>query len=196
MSQSNIEENKNLTYDVTCNSIANMSDALDIWVKFIGHFSAEDMDFLNELSSVSIRSMDSDKLEKYIAIKERMEVSKLIEKYKKKECTKEEHDKVFNYMQRTSLKALVNKSVSEHEALQVYLFLKSLETEEDLERYISYNDINYDRLSIYDAYILFQAKEKLYNLKQKELNEIIKLNEIDKEKSLEKSLSKNINNRV
>lgn len=58
------------------------------------------------------------------------------------------------------------------------LILNDLITIEDLRTYIKFKEKDYVELSIYDAYILFYAKEKLFNVEQIEFNEKIRNEQI------------------
>ena len=177
-----------LSYPVSCDSYANVSNALEIWIKFTSYFSKEEIEYINELNQLPIYLILADKIQKYLKIREKMELSKLLIKYKNRKCTQEEHDKVVDYMQNTSLRNLVNSRVSEEEKEKVSLFLNDFETIGDLKKYIESKDNDYTELSIHDAYILFYAKEKLYNIEQSELNDKIRNEKIEKASSLKKSL--------
>lgn len=96
-------------------------------------FSKEEIEYINELNQLPIYLIQADKIQKYLKIRERMELSKLLIKYKNRKCTQEEHDKVVDYMQNTSLSNLVNSRVSEEEKKKVSLFLNDFETIEDLK---------------------------------------------------------------
>ena len=122
-----------LSYPVSCDSYANVSNALEIWIKFTSYFSKEEIEYINELNQLPIYLIQADKIQKYLKIRERMELSKLLIKYKNRKCTQEEHDKVVDYMQNTSLRNLVNSRVSEEEKKKVSLFLNDFETIEDLK---------------------------------------------------------------
>lgn len=179
-----------LSYPVSCDSYANVSNALEIWIKFTSYFSKEEIEYINELNQLPIYLIQADKIQKYLKIRERMELSKLLIKYKNRKCTQEEHDKVVDYMQNTSLRILVNSRVSEEEKKKVSLFLNDFETIGYLKKYIESKGNDYTELSIYDAYILFYAKEKLYNIEQSELNDKIRNEKIERASSLKKSLTK------
>lgn len=182
-----IPDNTNLSYPVSCDSYANVRNALEIWIKFTG-LSKEEIDYINELNQFPIYLIDVDKIKKYLRIRERIEISKLLIKYKNKDCTQEEHDKVLDYMHNTSLRNLVNSRLSEEEKKKVRLILNDFETIDDLKKYIESKDNDYTELNIYDAYILFYAKEKLYSIEQIELNDKIRNEQIERASNLKKSL--------
>lgn len=46
----------------------------------------------------------------------------------------------------------------------------------------------YEDLSIYEAYVLFEAKERLYYLEQKEINEKIRHEQLERAANLKKNL--------
>lgn len=179
-----------LLYPVSCDSYANDSNALEVWIKFTSYFSKEEIDYINELNQFPIYLIQVDKIQKYLKIRERMELSKLLIKYENRDCTQDEHDKVVDYMQNTSLSNLVNSRVSEEEKEKASLFISGFETKDDLKKYIESKDDNYTELSIQYAYILFYAKEKLYNIRQSELNDKIKNGQIERNLSLKKSLAR------
>ena len=122
-----------LSYPVSCDSYANLSNVLEIWIKFTSYLSKEEFEYINELNQLPIYLIQTDKIQKYLKIREKMELSKLLIKYKNRKCTQEEHDKVVYYMKNTSLKNLVNSRVSEEEKKKVSLFLNDFETIEDLK---------------------------------------------------------------
>ena len=167
-----------LSYCVSCDSYANISNALNVWIKFTGYFSEEEIAYINELDQIPLYLIEIDKIKIYWKLRERMELYKLLLKYKNKDCTPEEHDKVVAYMHNTSLRNLVNNSVSEEEKKRASLILNDLITIEDLRTYIKFKEKDYVELSIYDAYILFYAKEKLFNIEQIEFNEKIRNEQI------------------
>lgn len=183
-----------LLYPVSCDSYPNISNALEIWIKFTSNFSKKEIDYINELNQFPINLIQVDKIQKYSKIREKMELSKLLVKYKNRDCTQEEHDKVVNYMHNTSLSNLVNSRVSEEEKGKASLILNDFETIEDLKKYIESKENDYTELSIYDAYVLFYAKEKLYNIKQSELNDKIKNEQKERISNLKRSLTRDYGN--
>lgn len=179
-----------LSYLVSCDSYANISNALEIWIKFTSYFSKEEVEYVNKFDEIPIDLIQVDELEKYLEIKKRMKLSKLLIKYKSRDCTQIEHDVVLDYMNNTSLTELVNSRLTEEEKNNAYSFLGNLETKSDLKKYIESKNGNYTELSIYDAYILYIAKEKLYNMRQSELNKKIRNDQIERGANLKKNLIK------
>lgn len=190
MSKFVVPKTLTLLYPVLCDSYPNINNALEIWIKFTSNFSKEEIDYINELEQFPINLIQVDKVQKYLKIRERMELSKLLIKYKNRECTQEEHDKVVDYMHNTSLRNLVNSMVSEEVKEEVSLILDEFKTISDLKKYIESKDEYYTELSIYDAYVLFYAKERLYNIEQSDLNDEIKNKQIGRTISLKKSLAR------
>lgn len=155
---------------ITCDSDANVHNALEIWIKFTGSFSETEIEFINELNQFPIYLIQVDKIKKYLEIRQRMELHKALINYRNDECTEEEINKIINYIQNTSLRNLVDSRISEEEKKTASLIINELVMIDDLKKYIESKDNNYTELSIYDAYILFHAKEKLYNIEQIELS--------------------------
>ncbi len=87
-----------------------------------------------------------------------------------------------------------NSRVSEEEKGKAFLILNDFETIEDLKKYIESKENDYTELSIYDAYVLFYAKEKLYNIKQSELNDKIKNEQKERISNLKRSLTRDYGN--
>jgi hypothetical protein len=126
-------------------------------------------------------------MEKYHNIKKQMVTSELLVKYKNKECTQEEHNQVVEFMH-TSLKEFVRSRLTEEELDSANIFIKTLEAKEQLQKYIDSQEANYMDLSIYNAYVLFIAKEKLYYLQQEATNEKIRSEQVERAIKLKKSL--------
>lgn len=190
MSKIIIPKSVTLSYPVICDSYPNISNALEIWIKFTSIFSEEEINYINELNQTPLSLMQTDKIQEYLKIRERMELSKLLIKYKNRECTQEEHDRVVIFMRSTSLKSLVNSMISEEVKNEVSLILDELRTVDDLKRYIASKDGCYTELSIRDAYTLFSAKERLYNLEQSDLNNQIKNKQTANAINLKRSMIK------
>ena len=175
-----------MDYPVKSDSEANLNNALDIWLKFTSSLKSEELLFVGNIKNKKISKLSFEDVQKFNRIKEQLEMSKLFVKYKKKECTKEEHDKVSNYMN-NSLRDFVKSRVSEEEIESANEFVDEL-SKKSLEEFIRINQAKYSELDIYDAYVLFIAKERLHQLFQKEANQIILNDRMEKQIRLENGL--------
>ena len=122
-------------------------------------------------------------------IKKQIEISKLLLKYKEKQCTKEEYDQVVEFMH-TSLKNFVDNRITDEEKSMAKLIVSNLTTKQDLKEYIESNEGRYDSLNILTAYTLFIVKEKLYNIDHNELNKKIIIEKRNRELNLIRSLAR------
>ena len=174
--------NDNLSYLTISDSYAN-DNTLDIWIKFTEHLKQDELLLINK----DISSLSQLELDKYNSIKKQLNMSLLFRKYKNKECTKEEHDFVLSYMH-NSLKSFVKNRMTNEEQSSAYSFISTLSKDEIIE-YINQKEEKYDELSAYEAYVLFIAKEQLYNKEQTEYN---KKREQEELKIILKRKNKNI----
>lgn len=179
-----------LSYPVISDSYANLKNALDIWIKFTSYLKPEEILLLEQLENKNTNSNETEELDEYLRIKKQLKVSKLLLKYKNKECNKEEHDYVLNFM-RTSLKSFIQSRLTNEEQELSFRFISELETNDKLKEYVELHQKEpYEKLSIYNSYVLFNAKERLYYLEQKQLNEKITNAQIKNSINLRKNLVK------
>ena len=142
------------------------------------------------MENKNTNSIETEELDEYLRIKKQLKVSKLLLKYKNKECNKEEHDYVLNFM-RTSLKSFIQSRLTNEEQELSFRFISELETNDKLKEYVELHQKEpYEKLSIYNSYVLFNAKERLYYLEQKQLNEKITNAQIKNSINLRKNLVK------
>lgn len=106
-------ENK-LLYPVSSLSNANIDHTLDEWIRFLSYVSPDDEIFLNKLNGKSLEQITTDEIKRYLKIKEQKIMADLFIKYKNKDCTKKEHDSVYEYM-RNSLKDFMRSKLTEDE---------------------------------------------------------------------------------
>lgn len=184
-----IKNNTNLNYVIKSDSFANANNAIDIWIKFTKSLNQEEIQFLNEVKSKPIDTLSSDEIDMYNKIKEQLEVSNLLLKYKNKDCTKKEHDLVSKFMDK-SLSRYVKSKVSKEEQEEADLFIEELLNEDKIQDYIDIKEEEYDELNVYDAYVLFMAKEKMYEKNSKELNDKILNDQKERAFNLRKSLKR------
>ena len=183
-----------LYYLVISDSCANMSNALDIWIKFTSYISPDDLLFIDEIQNKKVASYSEKEFDRYYKLKKQIEMSKLLLKYKQQECNEDEYDKVVEFM-KTSLREYVRSKVTDEEMISASKFVDNLYNAGTLEEYIDIKQKKYDKLDIYEAYVLFTAKERLYDIKQKELNERILSESKEEYNHLIKKLARDYGNR-
>jgi hypothetical protein len=182
-----IHNESTLLYPIISDSYANIDNALDIWMKFTSYLKPEELLFIDELKDKNISSISQSEMDKYNNIRKQIVTSELLVKYKNKECTQEEHNQVVEFMH-TYLKKFIKSRLTEEALDSANIFIETLETEEQLKKYINLQEVNYMDLNIYNAYVLFIAKEKLYYLQQKSINEKIRSEQFERAISLKRSL--------
>ena len=77
----------------------------------------------------------------------------------------------------SSLSKFVKSKLTEDEMKLASEYISKLEEKNQLKDYIETQQKIYESLNIYDAYILFEAKEKLYRIEQKKLTKKIEHNQ-------------------
>lgn len=167
---------KELPYAVSYDSYANGDNAIDIWIKFAKYLKPEELMLLEEIKEKDLDSISQNELSKYQKIKKQIAISKLLPKYKNKECTEEEHNQVVEFMN-SSLSKFVKSKLTEDEMKLASEYISKLEEKNQLKDYIETQQKIYESLNVYDAYILFEAKEKLYRIEQKKLTKKIEHNQ-------------------
>lgn len=182
-----INENRSLFYEVISDSFANLDNALDIWIKFTKYLRPDEIDFLEKLKDKKLDSISQDEMDEYSGIKKQLTISKLLLKYKDKKCSREEHDQVVEFMH-TSLKSFVKSRLTDEEIELATKYISKLEREEKLKDYIETKQEKYESLNVYDAYILFMSKERLYSLESKKTSEKIRSNQVERTSNLRKNL--------
>lgn len=178
-----------LSYPIISDSFANINNALDIWIKFTSYLKPEELLLMHELSNKEISSFSQYEMDEYYRIKKQIEISKLLLKYKEKQCTKEEYDQVVEFMH-ASLKNFVDNRITDEEKSMAKIIVSNLTTKQDLKEYIESNEGRYDSLNILTAYTLFIVKEKLYNIEHNELNKKIIIEKRNRELNLIRSLAR------
>lgn len=181
--------NNILLYPIKSDSLANLHNALEIWIKFSKHLKPEEISLLKELDQIPISLVSRKNIEKYLEIKKQIDMSELLIKYKNRTCTCEEHEQVSEYLNQ-SLKKFVKNRLTEEELKLSNKCISKLETKQQLQEYIDANENNYEKLSICEAYTLFRAKEKKYRMNEQQLNEDIKNNQLENCNRLRKSLAR------
>lgn len=176
-----------LYYPVKCDSEANINNALDIWMKFSNYLTTEELLFMDGLKNKELNAFSQTELDKYHRIKKQLDFSNLLLKYKNKSCTREEHNFVSQFMN-TSLKEFVKSKVTKEQQESSKRIISNLFEKKELEQYIELQQEQYDALSIYEAYVLFIAKEKKYNEIQKETTEKIRNEQLEGAIRLRKNL--------
>ena len=157
------------------------------WEKFASYLKDDEIIFLERIKSSDITTLSVSDLEKYNKIKNQIEVSKLIGKYSNQSCTNEEHDLVYNFVNK-SLNDFMEDRMSEEEKVNARLFASSLKTKEELENYINDKESKYDELSAYEAYELYVVKTRHYAITTCENNEKNRIETLQRERNLRRKL--------
>lgn len=180
---------EDFSYVTITDSYAN-KNTLDIYIKFMSCLEDDELKFLESLKGKDIFSLSQIDLDKYYRIRTQLNMTELFKKYKNRECTKEEHDRVIEYMKNNPLKNFVRSKISFNDKYKAQKFIENLsnESKESSKNYIELQESKYDELSIYDSYVLFELKEYLYSIEQNELNDRIRKESLEREKKLRKSL--------
>ena len=151
---------------------ANLDNPIDIWIKFTSYLKPDEAILLENKDVNSIQKNE------YLRIKKQLMISRLLLKYKNKDCSKEEYDLVTNYMNSTSLQSLIQTKLTKEE---IEYFIKE---------YIESQQKKFEELSAYESYVLLKAKEKIYNLKQRKVKEQIRIEQVRRTDNLIKGLTR------
>lgn len=180
-----------LSYLVKSRSNANLDTLLDDWIKFLSYVKPDELSFLNEIEKKSPTCLTDLELEKYLKIKNQQLICKLFIKYKNKNCTKEEHNQVFNYMDNNIEKYMCERLTKEEieYADEKLIDFRNL-SQSDLQQYIDKQMINYNNLTLFDIYILYKVREIKYNKSSLEFFEKNRDEQLERHISLKKSLIK------
>lgn len=178
-----------LLYPVKSDSLANVDNTLNEWIRFSSYIKPEELLFLNKLNNKAIEQLTTDEIEKYYKLKKLKGMSGLFIKYKNRNCSKEEHDRVVEYMD-NSLKCFMRERLTEEEFEQSYKLLSQFSRMSlvELDEYIDKQMINYENLTLLEAYILYQVKEIKYCKQNREQDEKFRNDQIEITNALKRSL--------
>lgn len=184
-----VDSNK-LLYVVKRSSFGVRIDVLDEWIKWLSYVNDDDEKYLSE-NNKSLKEMSLEELKKYQDIQSQLLMCELFKKYSKKQCSKEEHDIVYNYMN-NSIIDLMNTKINDQEREEIEKILKHLKKQSivDVEGFIELKLKNYKELSKVDAYVLHFISIYNYDRICDQKSEEIKQNSNKKNMSLRKSLIK------
>lgn len=184
-----VDSNK-LLYAVKCSSFGVRIDVLDEWIKWLSYVNDDDEKYLSE-NNKSLKEMSLEELKKYQDIQSQLLMCELFKKYSKKQCSKEEHDIVYNYMN-NSIIDLMNTKINDQEREEIEKNLKRLKKQSivDVEGFIELKLKNYKELSKVDAYVLHFISIYNYDRICNQKSEEIKQNSNKRNMSLRKSLIK------
>lgn len=184
-----VDSNK-LLYAVKCSSFGVRIDVLDEWIKWLSYVNDDDEKYLSE-NNKSLKEMSLEELKKYQDIQSQLLMCELFKKYSKKQCSKEEHDIVYNYMN-NSIIDLMNTKINDQEREEIEKNLKHLKKQSivDVEGFIELKLKNYKELSKVDAYVLHFISIYNYDRICNQKSEEIKQNSNKRNMSLRKSLIK------
>lgn len=183
-----VDSNK-LLYVVKRSSFGVRIDVLDEWIKWLSYVN-DDEKYLSE-NNKSLKEMSLEELKKYQDIQSQLLMCELFKKYSKKQCSKEEHDIVYNYMN-NSIIDLMNTKINDQEREEIEKILKHLKKQSivDVEGFIELKLKNYKELSKVDAYVLHFISIYNYDRICDQKSEEIKQNSNKRNMSLRKSLIK------
>ena len=184
-----VDSNK-LLYAVKCSSFGVRINVLDEWIKWLSYVDEDDEKYLSE-NNKSLKEMSLEELKKYQDIQSQLLMCELFKKYSKKQCSKEEHDIVYNYMN-NSIIDLMNTKINDQEREEIEKILKHLKKQSiaDVEEFIELKLKNYKELSKVDAYVLHFISIYNYDRICDQKSEEIKQNSNKRNMSLRKSLIK------
>ena len=184
-----VDSNK-LLYVVKRSSFGVRIDVLDEWIKWLSYVNDDDEKYLSE-NNKSLKEMSLEELKKYQDIQSQLLMCELFKKYSKKQCSKEEHDIVYNYMN-NSIIDLMNTKINDKEREEIEKILKHLKKQSivDVEGFIELKLKNYKELSKVDAYVLHFISIYNYDRICDQKSEEIKQNSNKRNMSLRKSLIK------
>lgn len=184
-----VDSNK-LLYVVKRSSFGVRIDVLDEWIKWLSYANDDDEKYLSE-NNKSLKEMSLEELKKYQDIQSQLLMCELFKKYSKKQCSKEEHDIVYNYMN-NSIIDLMNTKINDQEREEIEKILKHLKKQSivDVEGFIELKLKNYKELSKVDAYVLHFISIYNYDRICDQKSEEIKQNSNKRNMSLRKSLIK------
>lgn len=179
-----------LLYVVKRSSFGVRIDVLDEWIKWLSYVNDDDEKYLSE-NNKSLKEMSLEELKKYQDIQSQLLMCELFKKYSKKQCSKEEHDIVYNYMN-NSIIDLMNTKINDQEREEIEKILKHLKKQSivDVEGFIELKLKNYKELSKVDAYVLHFISIYNYDRICDQKSEEIKQNSNKRNMSLRKSLIK------
>ena len=184
-----VDSNK-LLYVVKRSSFGVRIDVLDEGIKWLSYVNDDDEKYLSE-NNKSLKEMSLEELKKYQDIQSQLLMCELFKKYSKKQCSKEEHDIVYNYMN-NSIIDLMNTKINDQEREEIEKILKHLKKQSivDVEGFIELKLKNYKELSKVDAYVLHFISIYNYDRICDQKSEEIKQNSNKRNMSLRKSLIK------
>lgn len=184
-----VDSNK-LLYVVKRSSFGVRIDVLDEWIKWLSYVNDDDEKYLSE-NNKSLKEMSLEELKKYQDIQSQLLMCELFKKYSKKQCSKKEHDIVYNYMN-NSIIDLMNTKINDQEREEIEKILKHLKKQSivDVEGFIELKLKNYKELSKVDAYVLHFISIYNYDRICDQKSEEIKQNSNKRNMSLRKSLIK------
>ena len=174
-----------LFYAIANDCYGNMNTK-EMWLKFSGHLKEEEKKLLKEIQNSDITSISEDKLEKYIKIKNQIDVHKLLPKYYAQECNEKEHSLVYDFVT-NSLKDFIDDRMTQEEKDGADNLVYSM-SKDDLKNFINDLDGKYMELSTYIAYMLFLAKERYYYIDDIEKMEIRRIKDAQRNRNLIKHL--------
>ena len=128
-----------------------------VWKKFLAYLTPKEAMLSCSLSN----SSSIEEMKEIASIRERLRVASLLDDYIKGNLNDKDFNFVKSFFDRNKLRGFVRERMDE-QLISTISFISSMKTEENISNYIDVKEKDYDKLDINEAYILFEAKEYLY----------------------------------
>ncbi len=184
-----IEFRNPILYGIRSDLAVKSAFLMTTWMRFAAYLKEDEVEFLNNIKDKNILDLSLEDLEKYKSIKKQMEVSKLLPKFQDHNCTQEEHDLVSDFFDENSLKDFMRSRLTDEEAEESHKIVDTL-SDEELPIFIQLSENDYDNLSIVQTYTLYLANCRLKNIRDKEFQDRLRRETIERDQALIRSLNK------
>ncbi len=166
---------------------------IQTWMRFAEYLKEDEIEFLDSIKDKN--RLISSELKKYKSIKNQIEFSKLLPKYKQHNCTHEEYDLVSNFFHKNSLKDFMRSRLTDEEARESLDIVDDLKDEE-LPAFIEEQERVYDNLSVSQTYTLYLANSRLKYIRDCEFYERTERKSLERNQALVRSLVRDYGFRV
>ena len=157
-------------YFEKCSAGVSDENTMNAWIKFTSHLKEDEKFFIEFLNIKDSRTITYEERKRFKELQEHIQMVDLLNKYKNRECSLDEYNKVVKFMG-IGLDNLIVSRMTDEEMIASSRFVSSLETENDLIDFISTENDCYNDLSVFDAYKLYLATLKLKSIKSKDNRE-------------------------
>ena len=156
------------------------------WNRFLSIDKPGEKEYIDELANKKAGDLTTPEIKALVDYKKRHQLADLFLKYDREECTVEEHRLVYNFMEENNIKDIIYDLLSDEEkknAKESLERLRELPTDKKYE-IIHYLTPMYDKLSLLDCYLVREFYEMATYEANMELNERIRIEQIQRERSL------------